>query len=842
MRAFAHEQFARLILNYEEDLEFTSESLPIEYETRVTGIEEESLDPLSTFTEPVIVEKDLSVVENELNTRTAMPDIASEVSVKMILEANVSDSRKSIAPVDPDLEGEEKGISSSSGNENFAVCKISPTSTNVVQTVADPISSKLAAIHHVSQAIKSLRWMRQLQGSEAEFANQGRRVNDRSPSMNFSVCACGDADCIEVCDIREWLPTSRLDHKLWKLVLLLGESYLALGETYKEDGQLHQALKIVKLACSVYGSMPRRLHDTKFISSITKSLSNETRSLVDMKEIKSRCDDHCPTFDNLSSTSLFWARAWTLVGDIYVEFHMIKGKAEVKPSTRELRMSSEVVKEVQRLKKRLGKNNQNCSSCSLVNCSCQSDRASSGSSASSSNGDNRPGTYGRKHSKRLYAKSAQYSVLRDTEGFKLEVEGRESPDDGNLLYKRGEDTAVEASNVNIDGLKEPHNKDSFETHCAESKIPRPAKIASSEAQKVKSGGIFKYLEGPVVGDAEHNLLAALNCYKEARKAFSGLSTVSAELQSILKKKGWICNELGRIRLEKKEMTRAENAFADAINAFRQVSDHTNIILINCNLGHGRRALAEEMVSKVDSLKMHTILHNVYKQAVETAKLEYSESLRYYGAAKSELNHTAQVDSVSDSLRNEVFTQFAHTYLRLGMFLAKEDVTAEVYENGTSEDTSIAWEGRARKEIRRHEISANDAIREALSVYETLGDLRKQEAAYAYFQLACYQRDRCLKLMESNDKKNDLPKGECSVFHRVKQYASLAERKWQKAMDFYGPKTHPTMYLTILLERSALLFQLSCFVHSNVVCSITQSSFILMEGRIYSSLLLFVPSR
>lgn len=47
----------------------------------------------------------------------------------------------------------------------------SPETTIEVRTIADPISSKRAAVHHVSQAIKSLRWTRQLQGVESEFVN-----------------------------------------------------------------------------------------------------------------------------------------------------------------------------------------------------------------------------------------------------------------------------------------------------------------------------------------------------------------------------------------------------------------------------------------------------------------------------------------------------------------------------------------------------------------------------------------------------------------------------------------------------------------------------------------------
>ncbi|KAJ0025620.1 hypothetical protein Pint_07724 [Pistacia integerrima] len=834
VRASAHEQFARLILNYEEDLELTSESLPVECEIMVNDANEESTDPISSFSEPVVLEMDSIVVDGELSEDgMALQGLVSEASVKRTLEANVSATRKLIESGDLELRDQERDLSSSSSDEGSVVCAMPPASTNVFQTVADPISSKLAAVHHVSQAIKSLRWMRKLQSSEPEIFLQGIGIDDVSPPLDFSVCACGDADCIEVCDIREWLPTSKLDHKLWKLVLLLGESYLALGQAHREDGQLHQALKIVELACSVYGSMPQHLEDTKFISSMTKSLlpqiafndrSKRTRSFVgDLKEMKSSANDDRLTFEQLSCTYLFWAKAWTLVGDVYVEFHRIKGteisiQAESKTSTRELRMSSEVVKEVQRLKRKLGQYNQNCSSCSLVNCSCQSDRASSGSSASSSSGDKRAVAYGRKHSKRSYVKNATYSLLeKPKDAFcNQKDEIGKSSDNRNFQLNKGGDVLVGA-------------EESLETRNVEFTVPAQAEIALREAPKAKNGGIFKYLEGPIAGDVEHNLSAALSCYEEARKALRGLPTVSEELQSVLKKKGWVWNELGRIRLERKELDKAEQAFAESINVFRDVSDHTNIILINCNLAHGRRALAEEMVSKVEGYKIHTIFRNAYKQSLETAKLEYSESLRYYGAAKSYLNTIVEdANSVSDSLRNEVYTQFAHTYLRLGMLLAREDTTAEVYENRALKQPDVPSDRRSRKELRKHEISANDAIRVALSVYESMGDLRKQEAAYAYFQLACYQRDCCLKFLESDHEKNNLPKGENSIGQRVKQYASLAERNWQKAMDFYGPTTHPTMYLTILMERSALSFSLSCSFHSNAMLESSLSR--LLEGR------------
>ncbi|XP_050237997.1 uncharacterized protein LOC126687476 [Mercurialis annua] len=854
VRAFAHEQFARLLLDHDDGLELnlTSQSFPVDCEVI------ESLDSSSVLGS--IVYENLSSVaaEDRLSQDGKNLDrLISEVSVKMSLEANASNPNLIPSSL-IDSQDSDVLLPSSCAEENFAVCKMSPSSACVVQTVADPISSKLAAVHHVSQAIKSLRWMRQLQGTEGKLVDQESSIHNRpSSSMNFSVCACGDADCIEVCDIREWLPTSEIDHKLWKLVLLLGESYLALGQAYIEDNQLHQTLKVVDLACSVYGSMPQHLEDTRFISSISKNSSltkcnnkNEKKIsyIDDAKEVKFSTGDDSLAFERFSSTYSFWAKAWILVADVYVEFHVMKGKelslqSDRKPVTGELRMSSEVVEEVQRLKRKLGQDVQNCSSCSLVNCSCRSDRASSGSSASSSTGDKKSIVYSRKHGKRSLVKSSTQLHNGDADdSCTHQRDSRRSSDSVHTRLNRGGDAPTDVCGVGMGELglnsSEAANSVSnsgelggLEMHEG-FMVTCQSETTSKEIPKVKNGGIFKYLRNLVVGDAEYYLCTAISCYEEARKALTEIPTDSSELHSVTKKIGWVCNELGRNRLERKELTKAELTFADAILAFREVSDYSNIILINCNLGHGRRALAEEMVSKFESLKSHTIFHDACKQALQTAKLQYCKALRYYGAANSELNFIKEEDNVkSGSLRNEVLTQFAHTYLRLGMLLAREDTTAEVYETAALEDVTVFHSSpsnkKERRELRKHEISANDAIREALSVYESLGELRKQEAAYAYFQLACYQRDCCLKFLES-DQRRKLPKGENSVIQRVKQYAILSERNWQKAMDFYGPKTHPTLYLTILTERSSLSLHLSSAFKSNTMLESALTR--MLEGR------------
>ncbi|KAL6962012.1 hypothetical protein U1Q18_036968 [Sarracenia purpurea var. burkii] len=835
VRAFAHEQFARFLLNYDEELDLTPEVLPIESGVTVSETEEESFDLFSSTSESIVREMVYYPVDGDEPSKDGetYEDPQSDASVKGTLEANKTASKNLIAPTETELG--DSGVKLYSDDRKFEVCEMPKTSDHVIQTIGDPISSKLAAIHHVSQAIKSLRWKRQLQSIASEVDYDSRAPDRLTSANDFSVCACGDVDCIEVCDIREWLPTSKLDDKLWKLVLLLGESYLALGQAYKDNCQLHQALKVVELASLVYGSMPQYLEETRFISSMVCSLPqhmeiNDRRS--DAKKVISGLNDDFLTSERSSSTYLFWAKAWTLVGDVYVEFQMIKGKeitleAERKPLTKELRMSSEVLREVKRLKKKLGHSNLNCSSCSLVNCSCQSDRASSGSSASSSSGDMLPLCYGRKQSKRSYFKNNPYSPTGKLEDDRVlhNMECGKNSESDFLKHSIHGNTVMEASTImeDVQGKKTSAASDStrveglVDQHNIESQMSSQSKTSTSETTDVKNGGIFKYVGAPVIGDAEYNLSAALSCYEEARKALGGLPCGSVEKQSVLRKKGWVCNELGRKRLEKKELDKAELAFADAISSFREVSDHNNIILIYCNLGHGRRALAEEMVSKIETFRKHAIFHNAYNHALETAKLKYSESLRYYGAAKVELIAIAdESDSVSNSLRNEVCTQFAHTYLRLGMLLAKEDTIAEVYENGVPETFMGPCVRRAKKELRKHEVSANDAIREALSVYESLGELRKQEAAFAYFQLACYQRDCCLKFLESDQKKSNLSRGENSILQRVKQYASLAERNWQKSMDVYGPETHAVMYLTILMERSALSLRLSDSFRSNAV--------------------------
>uniref|UniRef100_A0A1D1YE88 Erythroid differentiation-related factor 1 n=2 Tax=Anthurium amnicola TaxID=1678845 RepID=A0A1D1YE88_9ARAE len=843
VRAYAHEQFARFILKCREELDFSSESFLLESEATVSDVKDEysvssgrMLGSRAQDKDPLQTSGDWASSEVKLATQGSTLDTSGLLNMK----ANLSMLRNSDRLRKTDglgvTETEDSMVSTPKRKSGLAVCQISSTPAHLVQTVTDPISSKLAAIHHVSQAIKSLRWKRQLQNTKGDLIDQGSNIHDRPPPLSFSVCACGDTDCIEVCDIREWLPKSRMDRKMWNLVLLLGESYLALGEAYRDNGQLDQTLKVVTLASSVYGSMPQQLEGSRFISTMVDSSFSCMKFEKRCREIDSTKDslrdlnfnfnENYSSPKNSPSKYLFWAKAWMLVGDVYVEHHRIEGrgipaKAESKRIDTELHLSEEVIREVKRLKKKLSQYQENCSTCSLINCSCRSDRASSGNSASSS-GDITSVVFGGKQSRKSNMKNPKHSSFSNPEDdhsksklMKLDCSGS-----GNMHIIRDRDGHPHAS-VAV-GVEE--DDCTSEARCMGSGGEAGLEPDCNDVPEVKDGGIFKFLVGPKVGEVEHNLLAAIFCYDAARKAMDGIPVASAELQSVVKKKGWVFNELGRHRLNKGDLSGAELAFAEAIKAFKKISDHTNVILINCNLGHGRRALAEELVAKMEVLTNHGY---AYKQPMKSAKMEYIRSLKYYVAAKAELNAMGEVADLL--LSNEVYTQFAHTYLRFGMLLSKEDISTDICGNGLTEVTSVGYiQNTERVSLRKNEMSATDAFREALSMYESLGELRRQEAAFAYFQLACYHRDLTLKFLGIYLRQSRHSKCENSNDQKAKLHASLAERNWRKSLDFYGPKTHPVMYLNTLLEQSTLLSNLSSSFDSALMLESALRH--LLEGR------------
>nr|TKW17965.1 hypothetical protein SEVIR_5G403000v2 [Setaria viridis] len=802
VRACAHEQFARLILKCYEELELTSESFMIESEVTLTDLDDDS---------PELRLENLPSKQNVLpeNGKNEPAALDNMLGCSPLASSGTTDSSVEPSHVD---DGSSSSVTKDLSVDSLVMCQ-----TGISNTIADAISSKFAAIHHISQAIKSLRWNRQLQNTQDGCNDSADTIWERP--VDFSSCRCGDVDCIEVCDIREWLPKSKMDHKLWKLVLLLGESYLALGEAYKNDGQLQRTLKVVELACLVYGSMPGHLDGDEFISSMSNSSLGREDACLKTKLVldeagyckSTKCFSYEVSSQRLSPNYLFWAKAWMLVGDVYAEYHRLNGhQAKVvhkQKSHDEVRMSNEVALEVKRLKRKLGKDKQNCGTCSLINCSCQSDRASSGSSASSSSPEAST-IYGRKKNKKTLGRNHQSQYKENGE----KPTTREAMQGSEKKQHCVKDTCIENNSVSNDDVDRYNHARENQSGNVDG-VPEKS---HTSVPTVRDGGIFKFLGGPKPGDIEYNLSSAIHCYGAAKGALFAYPVHSAETSIVLKKRGWAFNELGRCRLESRNLGSAEIAFADAIRAFQDVHDHTNVILINCNLGHGRRALAEECVSRIDEFQKYDLPEGTYMQSFKSAKSEYFQAINYYSAAKRQLKYVnTEVDKV---LFHEVYTQYAHTYLRLGMLLARESFLTDSYEGGLIDDSS---------NIAVLEISAGDAFREALSTYESLGEHRKQEAAFGHFQLACYQRDLCLRSLDLVDKEVK-QKNEDKYRQKSKWYGSRAEKNWLKALEFYGPKTHPTMFLNILMAQSALTINISNSFHSTSMLETALGH--LLEGR------------
>jgi hypothetical protein len=211
----------------------------------------------------------------------------------------------------------------------------------VVQALADPVSARLAAVHHLSQAIKSLRWQRQLQDvgeKKVSAENVGPKLN-RHPDR-YTECVCGEPECVAICDFRDIEVGLEMDEKLWQLLLLLGESYLTLAQAYKEDGQFSRALKAAELSCLARGSTPR---PEKQIEAIDGS---DGADITDSSRAGKTSEVH-------KDKGYFWGQVWLLVGDIFSEVQRSMGDSDaikhqdVTPGE-ELKMAQEVMKEVKR--------------------------------------------------------------------------------------------------------------------------------------------------------------------------------------------------------------------------------------------------------------------------------------------------------------------------------------------------------------------------------------------------------------------------------------------------------------------------------------------------------------
>lgn len=809
IRASAHEHAARLILSCYKQLGVMLQPLLLESSDTDTSMKRDikpsALELPSMQSMPVVQDSPVSGplicdfgAEKLPNVLPSIQE-CHEVSTPISVDASVDRSNTSfLCPSELVLataqsrqtplyskDYEQVGIPVSETQTDLAVSDCAP---QVIRALTDPVSARLAAVHHISQAIKSLRWQRQLQDVGERNVRPENVERKENLSMEQTECICGENDCVAICDFRDIEVGFGMDQKLWQLLLLLGESYLTLGQAYKEAGQLGRALKAAELSCLVRGSTPRLEIETTTASSAT---AKEEGGVW-----------HKSGGENALQVStgrgLFWVQVWMLAGDVFAEIQRSLGDTDSSiqheaSHGEELKMAQEIMKEVKRLKKKVGEFRVSCEFCSLSSCSCQSDRASSGSSASSSSSPSAAGSaakYNRKHVKKSIVKN-HFPATPD-----ISTDQRTSADKATKRYSP--DTEVQEKVIQSD-----------------SKAVSTVSNSTLKEKDLEVRDIFSYLRRPIINDWERNLSAAFECYSSAVSAFAD-SIHMPEYDSALQKKGWACNELGRRRLAQGNVKSAEEAFEMAIGAFRAVKDLPNIVLVYCNLAHGRRAAAEVFASQLSTWEDCQLpqFYYAYIKTVSEARLLYQEALEYYGEGRREL--LGWGDGVERSIRglwNEVHTQLAHTYLKLGMLLAREEKFTNAHKKAKEEQRAIDNGGDEIVGGKQSGVSAKEAISKALVLYESLGSLRAQEAAYSQFQLACHQRD-CLLAMAMKADDFIFEKG--ASIQRAKRFASMAELYWLKSMEFYRAETHPDMFLQILMERSAMCLSVARSSHPNMV--------------------------
>ncbi|CAE5957097.1 unnamed protein product [Arabidopsis arenosa] len=137
-----------------------------------------------------------------------------------------------------------------------------------------------------------------------------------------------------------------------------------------------------------------------------------------------------------------------------------------------------------------------------------------------------------------------------------------------------------------------------------------------------------------------------------------------------------------------------------------------------------RQVEPDTTPKEKEITLHRTAERAHKEAVEATTLEYVASLGYYIAAETEFNTIIENGSLlPESVRVEVYRRLGHAYLWLAIHLSEENTTAlapHVLMRGISDDSSPC-------------LSAINALRGALASYESVGEVGKNEVAYAYYR-------------------------------------------------------------------------------------------------------------
>ncbi|KAG0592324.1 hypothetical protein KC19_1G242700 [Ceratodon purpureus] len=221
----------------------------------------------------------------------------------------------------------------------------------VVQTPANSVSALQGEVHDISQAIKSIRWERQLQEA------QGKQVApEPSNPLTFSLTSCLCGMPIHSSERKE-LGGSEMDEKpqaasckcVCRLLILLSDSYFRLGRAYKEDGQFNRALNAVELACLTRDfPLPSVRRFSFFVFQRRDFYS------IDTKEFDWRMRRLTPPpKEAFFPKGLFKSHASILAGDSYFEAQRTFDDSHVAiphQEGEELKISQEVKEEVNRVK------------------------------------------------------------------------------------------------------------------------------------------------------------------------------------------------------------------------------------------------------------------------------------------------------------------------------------------------------------------------------------------------------------------------------------------------------------------------------------------------------------
>ncbi|KAG0592183.1 hypothetical protein KC19_1G231900 [Ceratodon purpureus] len=505
----------------------------------------------------------------------------------------------------------------------------------VVQTPANSVSALRGEVDDISQAIKALRWERQLQEA------QGKQVaaepsNPLTSSLTyFGSCLCGMPSHSSE---RKELGGSEMDEKLQaasckcvcRLLILLSDSYFRLSRAYREDGQFTLALNALEFACLTRDFSLRTFRDFSFRYLSDFSLEEKLEKLKDVRHPKAaefawrmrRLTP--PPKEEFFPKGLFESHAWILAGDAYLGAQRTFDDSHVAiphQEEEELKMSQEVKEEVHRVK--------------WIRCKCFNPRS-----------------------------SASGVFLLD----------RRLP---RIVENDWEQNLVVAADCYFNALP-----------CSEYLEWKLEYTQDSESEDTEDED----------SENEGSRLMKIAC----------------------RKLGFVCHECGRrlAELGWHAKDEADKYFRKAIKAFHKGKDLPNFELALCSRIEHHRKLAE-------FCEMHQDPEGRIK-TMEEAPVQYQEALDLCSKAKNRLMKRG------DGLHcKEVDREEALTYLKLGMSLLRKGKQEEPNRNG--------------------QISAKEAIRKAMNLYNKV-DRKQEVTSYSQYQLLdCRLRER---LFESDN--SDVP--------------------------------------------------------------------------------------